>query len=67
MLIWVNKMGTLEITGCLVKDATIHLFKDIDFLYVCLTSEALEESNTFLFENCPHFWTIADVLCESLL
>lgn len=31
-----------------MKDATIHLLKDIGFLYVHLTSEALGESNTFL-------------------
>jgi len=54
---WFNKMGGLEITSCLMKDATIHFLKEIDFLYVRLTSKALGESNTFLFENCPSLFS----------
>lgn len=44
MLIWVNKMRELEIASCLMKNVSINLLKDTDFLYVHLTSEALGES-----------------------
>lgn len=68
MLIWVNKTGGLEITSCLVKDATIYFLKEIIFLYVPSISEALGEGSTL--HSClkfalPCVWTVANVLCES--